>query len=405
MSESEDIFSGITNVAKKWTEAKRKADNQDRVTRSQYRYVYSDRVTIVEVANEIMEEAYNKASSNGKYYANARQIFYAARPLILARATASKLKSSYFTQTLLKNYIEEYAPPWADNVVWDARGHFAEPHGGEALGNGGAEVRQYVASFRDPVVGKPDWDVTGGPTLKGPAANYAGVLFVEKEGFNQVLEQSGLLSRYDLALMSTKGMPVKAACDLLFALDSEVKIFVLHDFDKSGFTIVKTLREGTRLSTGVEVIDMGLRLEDIEGLEREPVSMKGDARAYLMNETDATPEEVSILAAQVRYSNTYGERVELNAMTSEQFVQFIERKVQESGIKKVIPDEEILRQSYRVAVQKERLREVIEKHLEEFDAEDVSHPDELRAEVARILQEHPSMHWPEAIEQMAGEDR
>jgi hypothetical protein len=58
-----------------------------------------------EAAWEIMEQAYNKASGNGDYPANARQIMYAARPYIQQRV-GKPLQSSYFTQTLLPNYIE-----------------------------------------------------------------------------------------------------------------------------------------------------------------------------------------------------------------------------------------------------------------------------------------------------------
>jgi hypothetical protein len=60
-----------------------------------------------------MEEAYNKASANGRYYANARQIYYAARPLVLELTDKkSTLDSRYFTQTLLKDYLELYNPNW-----------------------------------------------------------------------------------------------------------------------------------------------------------------------------------------------------------------------------------------------------------------------------------------------------
>src|SRR5690606_16594938 len=98
----------------------------DRVSRSALQRMRMPRTSIREVAFYVMEDAYNKASANGKYYANARQIMYAARPEILKHADATDLDSVYFTQTLLKDYIEEYCPDW--KVVWDARGHLIEPH-------------------------------------------------------------------------------------------------------------------------------------------------------------------------------------------------------------------------------------------------------------------------------------
>ncbi len=57
-----------------------------------------------------MSQAYLLASANGTLPANARQIMYAARPLVLER-TGGKCweKSSYFTQTLLPDYVSEHA--------------------------------------------------------------------------------------------------------------------------------------------------------------------------------------------------------------------------------------------------------------------------------------------------------
>ena len=54
-----------------------------------------------------MEEAYNKVSDNGALPANARQIMYVARPYIQEK-TRKPLKDSYFTQTLLPNYVMEH---------------------------------------------------------------------------------------------------------------------------------------------------------------------------------------------------------------------------------------------------------------------------------------------------------
>ena len=138
MSEKDDISSALASVTKKWKAEKRKADKSDRLSPSQYRSFYVQRQTIKDSAFKHMETAYNKASANGRYYANARQIYYAIRPLILKEVGQSRLNSNYFTQTLLKDYLEEYSPRW--KVVWDARGHFEEPHTGKRIGVGGIEV-------------------------------------------------------------------------------------------------------------------------------------------------------------------------------------------------------------------------------------------------------------------------
>jgi hypothetical protein len=103
--------------------------------------------TIREAAFEVMEDAYMKASANGKYPALARQIMYAARPEILERTGEDKLDSQYFTQTLLPDYMQEYdCSDW--DVAYDARGHLHEPHTKNEIALGTLEVRKYLQDCR-----------------------------------------------------------------------------------------------------------------------------------------------------------------------------------------------------------------------------------------------------------------
>ena len=55
-----------------------------------------------------MEAAYMAASGNGGLPATARQIFYQARPKIMALTDDKELQYGYFSQTLLPDYIEEH---------------------------------------------------------------------------------------------------------------------------------------------------------------------------------------------------------------------------------------------------------------------------------------------------------
>ena len=86
-----------------------------------------------------------------------------------------------------------------------------------------------------------------------------------------------LANRYDLMIVSTKGVSVTAARRLIDEIcgDNNLPLFVLHDFDVAGFLILATLQRDTRryqFSNAIEVIDLGLRLDDIAGLEREPAA-------------------------------------------------------------------------------------------------------------------------------------
>jgi DNA topoisomerase VI subunit A len=98
------------------------------------------------------------------------------------------------------------------------------------------------------------------PTL-GPDRRYSAILFIEKEGFRQIFDAVNLCARYDIALASTRGMSVTACRELFERLG--VPVLVLHDFDKSGFSILGTLRRNTRRYTftrAIEVHDLGLRI-------------------------------------------------------------------------------------------------------------------------------------------------
>src|ERR1700759_3498962 len=52
------------------------------------------------------------------------------------------------------------------------------------------------------------------PTM-GPQHRYAAVLFIEKEGFAPLLRAARIAERFDIAIMSTKGMSTTAARQLL----------------------------------------------------------------------------------------------------------------------------------------------------------------------------------------------
>ena len=103
----------------------------------------------------------------------------------------------------------------------------------------------------------------------------------------------------------------------------DIPLLLLHDFDKSGFSIAGTLKRSTRRYTFArqfKVHDLGLRLEDVEGLETEEVTHNASDNKVAANlrKNGATLEEIDFLMSQ---------RVELNAFASDELVTFIERKL------------------------------------------------------------------------------
>src|SRR5262249_22610067 len=150
-----------------------------------------------------------------------------------------------FTQTLLPDYIEENGVDW--NVIYDARGHFTEPHDGEHFGLGTLEVRNYLAALDYPSVIDGSFSQAMVKT-KGPSGSFGAVIFIEKEGFAPILDAAQIAERFDVAIMSTKGMSVTAARELADTMcsDHDIPLLLLHDLDKAGFSIAGTLQRDTR---------------------------------------------------------------------------------------------------------------------------------------------------------------
>lgn len=403
------IESAMRYATKAWKREKRRADREDRVSherieRLRYR---PPKVTIREVAFEVMEASYLKASGNGKHLTNARQIMYAARPTILEAIDAAKFDDQYFTQTLLKDYLEEYRPYWRSRVVWDARGHFVEPHTGRRIGLGGAEVIRYIEQWGSVIDRREKPSIKVHVDTAGPENRFSNALFIEKEGFSEILTAAGIEKRYDVTILSSKGVPITAACEVIVAMHRKgVRTFVLRDFDFSGFKIVRTLRNGVRLSSGSPVVDLGLRLNDVEGLPAEPDEhrSKVDPRIYLQDECDATDEEAAFLVSGGYPGRWRGHRVEINAMTSDQLIAWLEAKFDEHGVQKVIPESDTLNNAYRRAVFLKRMQVEIAELEAEMQDDDTAVPVHLPARVKALLKKNPAMSWDEAVWELAEDD-
>ena len=101
------IVKNLRSITKTWTK-QRKAEERrrNREINRRHTMVRGARLTILDVASEVMNDAYMKASSDGRYPAHARQIMYAARPAIQER-TGEALNDQYFCQRLLPDYLAE----------------------------------------------------------------------------------------------------------------------------------------------------------------------------------------------------------------------------------------------------------------------------------------------------------
>jgi hypothetical protein len=397
-----DMLDAIETATKKWTRQKKLEERHPGMVRYRVsRLTKEPRTTQKEAAWEIMEGAYMAASANDTLPAKARQIFYQARPKIMAMTDDKALDYGYFSQTLLPDYIEEHGVDW--NVVYDARGHFEEPHTNRRIGCGTLEVDNYLAAIKQPGIVPPEFS-DASVDIIGPSGGFSAVLYVEKEGFDPLFKAVDLANRYDLLIISNKGVSVTAARKLLDVIcgDNDLPLFVLHDFDIAGFIIFGTLQRDTRryqFENEIEVIDLGLRLADIAGLEREPAAATRTSEQKLREQlanNGATDAEIDILLH---------ERVELNAMTSDALVAMIERKLNEYGLEKIVPNDDLLGQTYRAFHRSQQLRERFERMESEFEETKIRVPRNLQERARAILAEHPDLRWDDAIRLVLDETR
>jgi hypothetical protein len=390
-----DILDAVETATNKWTRQRKSEERHPGNIRYRAsRMTREPRTTQKDAAWQIMEVAYMAASGGPRQLpAKARQIYYQARPKIMALTEDKELQYGYFSQTLVPDYIEEHGVDW--NVVYDARGHFEEPHTNRSIGCGTVEVRNYLHAMKQPKIVPAEF-TDANVDIIGPSGNLSGVLFCEKEGFNPLFKAVNLANRFDLMIISTKGVSVTAARKLIDEICGRygVPLFALHDFDVAGFLILATLQRDTRryqFSNAFEVIDLGLRLADIAGLEREPAAATKISASLLraqLADNGATSAEIDILLR---------ERVELNAMTSDALIAMIERKLKAHGIKKVIPDDQLLGETYRAFHRSNELREQFEELESEFKESKVKVPKNLKARVHAVLERHPDLRWDDGL--------
>ena len=401
------LVADVKKATKKWADQRRR-EIRDAGAQSRRRDVFMRprRVTVLDAAWEIMPTAYLKASKNGTLPVQPRQIMYAARGYIQEK-TGRELKPQYFIQTILPDYIDQEEVDW--DIVWDARGGLHEPHTNRHVRLGTLEVREYLDG-EESVYLPPDR--AGGWKTTGAKDRYGAVLFVEKEGFLPLFRAVRLAERYDIAIMSTKGVSTTAARTLIDRLVADgVPVFCIRDFDVTGFTIAGTLTRDTRRYswTSEGAIDLGLRLEDVQkyGLERERVYYQGDGNRTLhddrqirrkigggLRKNGATEEEIEFLLHH---------RVELNAFTSDQLIEWIEAKLVEHGVEKVVPEEETVAAAARGFV-----RDLIAKRYLDTFADDIDREVDLYAasmgslapSVARMLEADQALPWDDALQQI-----
>lgn len=279
-----------------------------------------------------LEEGVAKASGDGAYRFNQRQLFYVLRPFVIESLGAEPSWENFCR--IITDYEEQHGD--IRGIYRDPRGTLYHPHIGQDIALGTLAVEQYR---------RPDW-------------TFNKVLYIEKEGFFEALKAAKWPERHDCALVTSKGFSTRAVRDLLDLLaDSEepVTVFCIHDADAFGTLIYQTLQQETKarprrririINLGLEpweAVTMGLEIETFEERDRHAAVAE-----YVRERPDGTRWEEWLQT----------KRVELNMMTTPQFLAWLDAKMAAYGSQKLVPPEEVL--TTRVQKQlEEHIRRII----------------------------------------------
>jgi hypothetical protein len=397
--ETSKVRAALSRIAKPWLR-RRDAESRGKKPPRQLDEPKPDRITIKDAVQQLLPECYNFATSGGTYPTTPRQIYYVVRPKVLKLAGQTELGYGYFAADLLPRFLQGNADitrGW--RIHYKARGTLREPHTGYRVPLGTAEVAAYRRGWTNGVdLGATSYDMPmWAPYTCGPHNRYGALIIVEKDGIAELLIEAGVGERFDVAIVGNEGQSVEA--ELRLADHLGLPVFVLHDFDRTGLTICQNLRTGTwrhKYENEFDVIEIGLRLDQVDGLESEPITEEnlksvGDDR---LRECGATDEEIKFLRQR---------RIELNALITEQLVALVEGELAVHGIGKVIPEAVDLAAAWRAAKAHAEIAEAVaeaNKRAERWRAEPA--PDDLVDRVRDLLEHHPEMSWDAALRRITG---
>ena len=401
--DASDLMAVTKAVTKDYTK-QRKAEERGRRSRASRQYVYSDRVYFSQVAAEILPKGYAHASGNGEYTVDKRQLYYACRQAFLDK-TGREITADYFSQTLLVKFMNHHPNETASwKITASPRGTLTIPNTDHdcRIPCGTVAIEEHLAKaarILDPtavnITAPVEW-----PSL-AENQRYRAVLYIEKEGFDPQLREAGIAERFDLCIVSCKGQSVIAArrfVDHVCRINGGVPLFTLHDFDPSGFVIAQRLTGVSHwarcndlvkyeFQNDIDVTDLGLRLADVEayGLQSEDFTFRG-----LPDDIEATSQEREFFES--------GKRVELNAFTAPDFIEWLETKLRKHLPGKFVPADDVLESAWRHALIVAKINETIAEAHDDATrrAKAAKMPRNLRVQLAKSAEP-----WDKALYEVA----
>lgn len=345
------------------------------------------------IMRDYVTEAFDRASNNGRYAITARQIWYKLREI--APIVESKNTYSDFTQEILTEWIDAN-PECEDKINFSDRGNFYV--NGSQIGLGTANVRNFVNTL-----GTADntFNCYGGVNSTMHIEDnfnleykYDKVLYIEKTGFDAIFRAEKIGEKYNMIIVSGQGFSTRAAKTLLYEFQKMgLKLYCLHDLDISGVFILdsfKTINKKFKHKICIE--DLGVTFEDVEryGIEPEKVKIKKEDTKKLLS----LPYEYK----QFFNAGDMYRRVELNAFTTEQMLEILERKLSAINNLPTINLEESLNIDHEAIKQTAFMRVMANRYKEQLN--NINVPIDLSAYNGRYTVEMAKKEIPDIEKQL-----
>ena len=385
----ESITDEITKEAKRAFRERRKFDKKI-IQREEKKKRNPDIKTLLK--NHFWE-AYLKASGNELYPTHARQVYYPLREIINTRYNFSLPDSAYntLTQETLTEFYEE-KPDLEKKIFLDRRGTFLDPLTFAETPLGTKDVHEFIEEKREVPI----------------ELLYNHVLFIEKEGFNIILKESGLVEELNLGIITPKGFGNRATKKMIsHFLKQGITVYALHDCDISGYSINYNLENGSKtFPEGLGVKEIGLTVDDIKRLGKESqAEIAVGKKQYDKTLNRLTPDEREFFdidngepyhkkgrknneKAQYRYR-----RIEINALSTPELLDFIRSKIPFKPIKPSVKQIEGYIKIDKEEIINTAFTEALIEHFKDFNLSPFDF-DCDRAELAKAIRNRiKKVHW------------
>jgi hypothetical protein len=363
------------------------SDVTQKAVRKARRPTAGGRTSQKDIVLDNLDAAVAAVSGGGKFRFNQRQILYVIRKIV-SDEIGKTLTTANF-DSIITDYESEHGE--IPLMYREPRGSIYHPHSKDDIPLGTLTVEDY----------------------KRPIWTFNKLVFIEKEGFKEALKDTGWPERHDCALISSKGFTTRALRDLVDKLaehDEPVTVFCAHDADAYGTMIYQTFQEATKargarkiqiINLGLEpweALNLGLEVETGKRLDkRRPVA------DYVRDREDGARWE--------EWLQTH--RVELNAMTTPRFIEWLDRKMTEHADGKLVPPPDILEAELNGRIEQKIHDAVVARILREADVDarvaaalaEIEPPDStaLAEGIEQLFEERPDAEWRDHIEVVATE--